>query len=51
MRGQYLIIAFLLTLLLVLFAVSSFYGFYHSKLPGLHELDFPERAQKTAELI
>ena len=50
MRAQYLIIAFLFTLLLILFLVSAFYGFYQSKIPDIENLDFRERAEKTAEL-
>jgi len=50
LRAQYLIIAFLFTLLLVLFVVSVFYEFYQSKIPDIENINFRERAEKTAEL-
>ena len=51
LRGQYLLVAVLLTLMLVLLVVSAFLGLYQSKLPAIKDLTFPSRAQKTAELI
>lgn len=50
MRAQYIIVAFLLTFLIILFLVSAFYGFYQSKIPDIENLNFRERAEETEEL-